>query len=84
MTTFNINQDPITSIKEYTIDENGKRVLSKVIKEKSKSAYDLTDEEVIKVVDPCLDVSDFNDDGSDIDTLRDILEGNKWLIILLK
>jgi len=29
------------------------------------------------VVDPCLDVSDFNDDGSDIDTLRDILEGNK-------
>ena len=29
MTTFNINPDPITSIKEYKIDENGKRVLIK-------------------------------------------------------
>ena len=27
MTTFNTNPDPITSIKEYSIDENGKRVL---------------------------------------------------------
>jgi len=29
MTTFNINPDPIISIKEYKIDENGKRVLIK-------------------------------------------------------
>ena len=29
MTTFNHNADPITSIKEYKIDENGKRVLIK-------------------------------------------------------
>lgn len=29
MTTFNTNPDPITSIKEYSIDENGKRVLIK-------------------------------------------------------
>jgi hypothetical protein len=43
----------------------------------SKSAYDMTDEEVVKVVDPFLDTSDFNDDGSDIETLRDILEGNQ-------
>ena len=42
----------------------------------SKSAYDKTDEEVVKVVDPFLDTSDFNDDGSDIETLRDIMEGN--------
>ena len=42
----------------------------------SKSAYDMTDKEVVKVVDPFLDISDFNDDGSDIETLRDIMEGN--------
>ena len=29
MTIFNTNLDPITSIKEYKIDENGKRVLIK-------------------------------------------------------
>ena len=29
MTTFNISPDPIASIKEYSIDENGKRVLIK-------------------------------------------------------
>ena len=29
MTTYNVKSDPITSIKEYKIDENGKRVLSK-------------------------------------------------------
>lgn len=29
MTTFNNSPDPITSIKEYKIDENGKRVLIK-------------------------------------------------------
>ena len=43
---------------------------------KPKSAYDMTDKEVVKVVDPFLDISDFNDDGSDIETLRDIMEGN--------
>jgi hypothetical protein len=46
-------------------------------KKEKKSAYDMTDEEVVKVVDPFLDISDFNDDGSDIETLRDILEGNE-------
>ena len=50
---------------------------AKMIKPKTvKSAYDMTDEEVVKVVDPFLDISDFNDDGSDIETLRDIMEGN--------
>ena len=50
---------------------------TKMIKPKTvKSAYDMTDEEVVKVVDPFLDTSDFNDDGSDIETLRDIMEGN--------
>ena len=29
MTTFNTSPDPITSIKEYKINENGKRVLIK-------------------------------------------------------
>ena len=29
MTIFNTSSDPITSIKEYKIDENGKRVLIK-------------------------------------------------------
>ena len=46
-------------------------------KKEIKSAYDMTDEEVVKVVDPFLNISDFNDDGSDIDELRDILEGNE-------
>ena len=41
---------------------------------KPKSAYDMTDEEVASSVD--LNISDFNDDGSDIETLRDIMEGN--------
>ena len=33
----------------------------------------MTDEQVAKSVD--LDVSDFSDDGADIDELRDIIEG---------
>ena len=37
------------------------------------SAYDMSDEEVAKSVD--LDVSDFCDDGADLDELRDIMEG---------
>jgi len=37
------------------------------------SAYDMSDEEVAKSVD--LDVSDFSDDGADLDELRDIMEG---------
>jgi hypothetical protein len=41
---------------------------------RGKSAYDLTDEEVAKSIGH--EVEDFNDDGSDIETLRDILEGN--------
>ena len=42
-------------------------------KEKIKSAYDMTDEEVAKSVD--LDVSDFDDSGDMLDELRDIMEG---------
>jgi len=41
-------------------------------KKEIKSAYDMTDEEVAKSVD--LDVSDFSDDGADLDELRDIME----------
>ena len=58
--------------------KQAKKIDDKIEKSKSiKSAYDMTDEEVVKVVDPFLDISDFNDDGSDIETLRDILEGNQ-------
>ena len=39
-----------------------------------QSAHDMTDKEVAASVD--LEVSDFSDDGSDIDELRDILDGN--------
>ena len=42
-------------------------------KEDAISAHDMTDKEVAASVD--LDVSDFSDDGSDIDELRDILDG---------
>ena len=41
---------------------------------KEVSAYDMSDEEVAKSVD--LEVSDFCDDGADLDELRDIMEGN--------
>ena len=41
---------------------------------KKKSAYDSTDKEVAESIGHRLE--DFNDDGSDIETLRDILEGN--------
>ena len=44
------------------------------IKDKPKSAYDMTDEEVAGSIGH--EVSDFNDDGSDLETLRDIMEGN--------
>jgi hypothetical protein len=37
------------------------------------SAYDMTDEEVAGSIGH--DVLDFNDDGSDLDELRDIIEG---------
>ena len=39
------------------------------------SAHDMTDKEVAASVD--LEVSDFSDDGSDIDELRDILDGKE-------
>ena len=41
---------------------------------KEQSAHDMTDKEVAQSVD--LEVSDFSDDGADIDELRDIMEGN--------
>tara|TARA_Y100001937_G_scaffold89406_1_gene120907 strand:+ start:423 stop:614 length:192 start_codon:yes stop_codon:yes gene_type:complete len=43
-------------------------------KEKRKSAYDMTDDEVAKSVD--LEVSDFDESGDMLDELRDIMEGN--------
>ena len=43
-------------------------------KEKIKSAYDMTDEEVAKSVD--LETSDFDESGDMLDELRDIMEGN--------
>ena len=48
-------------------------------KKEIKSAYDMTDEEVAKSVD--LDVSDFSDDGADLDELRDIME-DKWAVLI--
>jgi|TARA_Y100000294_G_scaffold157307_1_gene158799 hypothetical protein len=39
------------------------------------SAYDLTDEQVAGSIGH--EVSDFNDDGSDLDELRDIMEGRE-------
>jgi len=44
-------------------------------KEKIKSAYDMTDEEVAKSVD--LETSDFDESGDMLDELRDIMEGNE-------
>ena len=50
-------------------------IKSNVKKDKPKiSAYDLTDEQVAGSIGH--EVSDFNDDGSDLDELRDIMEGN--------
>ena len=43
-------------------------------KEKRKSAYDMTDDEVAKSVD--LEVSDFDESGDMLEELRDIMEGN--------
>lgn len=48
------------------------------MQEKEKSAYDMTDEEVAKSVD--LETSDFDDSGDMLDELRDILDGNVWVI----
>jgi len=44
-------------------------------KEKIKSTYDMTDEEVAKSVD--LETSDFDESGDMLDELRDIMEGNE-------
>ena len=61
-----------------------KEKLSKIIKDVNKENEPpdgwkkedkiMTDKEVAASVD--LEVSDFSDDGSDIDELRDILDGN--------
>ena len=63
---------PMTEEEEY----RNAGITKEEINKDKKSAYDMSDKEVVKVVDPFLDVSDFNDDGSDIETLRDILENN--------
>tara|TARA_R100000808_G_scaffold15091_1_gene35201 strand:+ start:1033 stop:1179 length:147 start_codon:yes stop_codon:yes gene_type:complete len=41
-------------------------------KEKQKSAYDMTDEEVAKSID--LETSDFDESGDMLDELREIME----------
>ena len=61
-----------------------KEKLSKIIKDVNKENTPpdgwkkedkiMTDKEVAASVD--LEISDFSDDGSDIDELRDILDGN--------
>ena len=51
--------------------KNGVKMIDK---EKIKSAYDMTDDEVAKSVD--LEVSDFDESGDMLDELRDIMEGN--------
>ena len=55
-------------------DDLGQKIpeIKSNVKKEEKSAYDMTDEEVAKSVD--LEVSDFSDDGSDLDELRDIME----------
>jgi hypothetical protein len=56
-------------------NEEKKKEEEKKKKDKPKiSAYDLTDEQVAGSIGH--EVSDFNDDGSDLDELRDIMEGN--------
>ena len=59
---------------------NGNTWAQSEVKQKDKpkkhakiSAYDLTDEQVAGSIGH--EVSDFNDDGSDLDELRDIIEG---------
>ena len=44
-------------------------------KKKEKSAHNMTDKEVAQSVD--LEVSDFCDDGADLDELRDIMDGTE-------
>ena len=55
-------------------DDLGQKIpeIKSNVKKEEKSAYDMTDEEVAKSVD--LNVSDFSDDGADLDELRDIME----------
>ena len=52
----------------------GIKMIDKPKKPSEISAYDMTDEEVAGSIGH--ELSDFNDDGSDIDELRDIMEGN--------
>ena len=52
--------------------KNGGKMIDK---EKIKSAYDMTDDEVAKSID--LEVSDFDESGDMLDELRDIMEGNE-------
>ena len=50
------------------------KMIDKPKKPSEISAYDMTDEEVAGSIGH--ELSDFNVDVSDIDTLRDIMEGN--------
>ena len=52
-----------------------RKAKAKLLREINKDTHIMTDEEVAKSVD--LEVSDFCDDGADLDELRDIMEGNK-------
>jgi len=62
---------PYNNLKNKLKKENN--MLKPKKQKKEVSAYDMSDEEVAKSVD--LEVSDFCDDGADLDELRDIMEG---------
>ena len=52
-----------------------KKAKAKLLREINKDTHIMTDKEVANSVD--LEVSDFCDDGADIDELRDIMGGRK-------
>ena len=56
-------------------DKQSKKAKAKLLREINKDTHIMTDKEVANSVD--LEVSDFCDDGTDIDELRDIMEGRK-------
>ena len=55
--------------------KQSKKAKAKLLREINKDTHIMTDKEVANSVD--LEVSDFSDDGADIDELRDIMEGRK-------
>ena len=55
--------------------KQSKKAKAKLLREINKDTHIMTDKEVANSVD--LEVSDFCDDGTDIDELRDIMGGRK-------